>query len=382
MSLQMNERSLMNGWCASRVMARRPRGASHGSQEKALDDRNALPPEQVAHYLPPGDLPSLPPTMNRFRIRLRTALAAALLVVGAGCSPSPAPTEEAPLPQGQGEVSDPGPGRVYERHFVFMAARPDTSIMLPWSFITRTRPGGVIRQSQGWVVTDGTFDPFVDEAWDTPPSRTPWRLLPTPSIRLVVDLGDALDRMVFREGGRRLDLEFGNLRTEWAGPGGETIRLHDGSLILPALDEPGLLLDLARSRTTEASPAGDWAILISGDSLQVVLEEPQIGEVRSGTPYRGWTRFALQDLTWPQLFVEWSLMRPFERARRDVPVAWTFASSDGRLTGELTALSMQLTAGEGTSPLLPVEGFFYLEGTVTLDGRLFPIQGLLRHQQP
>lgn len=330
----------------------------------------------------PVTSPRLLPPMPLFPIRLRTALTAALLVGAAGCSPSPDPPEEPTLPDGQDEISDPGPGRVYERHFVFIAARSDTSIMLPWSFITRTRPGGVIRHSQGWVVTDGSFDPFVDEVWDTPPSRTPWRLLPTSSIRLVVDLGDALDRMVYRAGGRRLDMVFGSLRTEWAGPGGETIRLHDGSLLLPALDEPGLLLDLARSRTTEAPPGGDWAILVSGDSLQVVLEEPHIGEVRSGTPYRGWTRFALQDRSWPQLFVEWSLMRPFERARRDVPVAWTFASSDSRLRGELTAISMELTAGEGASPLLPVEGFFYLEGTVTLDGQLFPIQGLLRHQQP
>ena len=190
--------------------------------------------------------PRLPPTMHSFPICLRTALTAALLVWPAGCSPSTDPPAELPLPQGQGEVLDPGPGRVYERHFVFMAARSDTSLMLPWSFITRTRPGGVIRQSQGWLVTDGNFDPFVSEVWDTPPSRTPWRLLPTSSIRLVVDMGDALDRMVFREGGRRLDLVFGGLRTEWAGPGGETIRLHDGSLILPSLDEPGLLLDLAR----------------------------------------------------------------------------------------------------------------------------------------
>jgi hypothetical protein len=63
-------------------------------------------------------------------------------------------------------------------------------------------------------------------------------------------------------------------------------------------------------------------------------------------------------------------------------MAWTFAASDGRLSGELTALTVQLSAGEGSGPILPVDGFFYLVGTVTLDGSLFPVRGVLRHQQP
>ena len=71
----------------------------------------------------------------------------------------------------------------------------------------------------------------------------------------------------------------------------------------------------------------------------------------------------------------------FEPARREVPMSWTIQSQGGELGGSLNVVAPFLEAGEGEGPLLPVRGLFQIAGTVTLNGRSFPVRGLLRHKQ-
>jgi hypothetical protein len=168
---------------------------------------------------------------------------------------------------------------------------------------------------------------------------------------------------------------------EWTGRRGESFRFLDGGLVLAERRVPGLVLDMNRSRSTNEGAGGDWVVLASGDSLQAVIHTPTRADDRRPGAWRGWVRVDFRDVPLAALTVEWSTVRAFDRARRDVPVGWTLRSADGTVQGSLDARSSQLVAGESEGALLPVDGLFEVVGTLTLDGAEYPVHGLLRHTQ-
>jgi len=300
-------------------------------------------------------------------------------LVQAGCN-----GEEAPLPPPAAEAGEVGtppsaPGQHHERFLVFTTPAGDSAITVPWFFTTRTRPGGADRRIRAWLVRDGSWEAFLDEGWDTPPTRSPWRILPRGPVKLVVGDGEALDRIIFLEGPRLMELAFHRVLAEWTGGAGETVRLQEGSMVLGEGEVPGVLLDMARFRNADAPPPGEWGFLLSGDSLLFVLEDPGTG----GSPRlsRAWARQGFRTLQWPEVVVAWAEERPFEPARRDVPLEWTLASLDGEVSGTLAARTSHLRSGEGEGPILPVDGLFEVAGILELGGGTYAVRGLLRHVQ-
>ena len=305
-----------------------------------------------------------------------------LLFLSVGCGPG----EEVPAGAGMpGEDSSQQvrnfQGRSYERHIVFLTAQGDSTLVVPWFFSAQTKPGGVDRSLRGWLARSDTWDPFLSEVWESPPTRVPWRILPRGPARIIVGPGDAVERIFFEEGPRRLEVILGNLLVEWTGQRAQTFRIHQGSTLLSSGQVPGFVLDMARAWTAEDPPPGDWVFLISGDSLQGVLED-QAGE--GGPPggaFSGWGRVEFTDRQWQNLRLIWSDVRAFEPARRDVPMSWQIQSVASEIEGFLDAVNPFLEAGEGEGPMLPVDALYQVSGTLILEGREFPVRGMIRHQQ-
>ncbi|MBW3533866.1 MAG: hypothetical protein KY453_01400 [Gemmatimonadetes bacterium] len=272
-------------------------------------------------------------------------------------------------------------GRIYDRHIVFLTPGTDSTLMVPWLISARARPGAVAREARAWLTRGGVWEPFFQERWETAPSRVPWRLLPRGRMRIVVGEADALERIVFESGPRHLETVLGPTRVEWNGRRGESYRLLDGAALLANQRIEGLILDVSRARRPEDPPSGDWALLTSGDSLQVLLAASEARPPGTAGAYQGWARLDFRELQWPRVSVSWSEARAFERARRDVPVEWRARSSDGELVAVLNVRSAQLQAGEGEGPLLPVDALFEIEGTVTIGGIEYPVRGIHRHLQ-
>jgi predicted small lipoprotein YifL len=301
----------------------------------------------------------------------------------AGCSREP--PEEAPpgrLVAAPPDSSQEFQGREYERNIVFLTARSDSALLVPWLLRARTLPGGVHRQARGFLARGEEWEPFLSETWETPPTRTPWRLLPRGRMRLVVGENDGLERLVFEEGPRQLEVALGAALAEWTGPRGEVFRLMNGSLVLSSAPVPGFVLDMSRARRARDPEGGDWGVLLSGDSLQVVLHAPEAMAVPTPGTFRGWARLHGQELEWPDLRVTWGEMRAFQRARRDVPVEWIATSADGDVMAELQVRTAQIEAAPGEGPQLPVEAIFEVEGAVRIGESSYPVRGLLRHFQP
>lgn len=273
------------------------------------------------------------------------------------------------------------PGRSYERNFVFTTVTGDSLFMVPWLFETTTQPGTVVREARGWLHRGGTWDSFFAERWETPPTRIPARILPYSSLRLVVRDGNAIDGIIYDEGSRNLELALGRLLIEWGGPRGEVFQLLEGSLYLSDRRLGGIVLDMARGSSSDTPRAGDWAFLTSGDSLQLVLQGESEHQGEPLPAYRGWGRLDSRNLQWSALSVDWVETNAFQPARRDVPVSWTISSADGDLEGTLAVSSADVRAGQGSGPVLPVQALFEVEGTITIEGRTFPVRGLFRHER-
>jgi hypothetical protein len=196
-----------------------------------------------------------------------------------------------------------------------------------------------------------------------------------------VSQDDVIDGIVFTDGARRLELALGNVRSTWGGPRGESIELVEGVGYVADQRVEGTIVHMARASAGGSLPGGDWALLVSGDSLQLVLAADVEHGGETEPVYRGYANDAGAERVWTEARLAWTTTEAFPPARRDVPVGWRITAEDGSLSGELERISSDIQAGIGRGPLLPVRALYEVEGTVRLTGRSYLVRGLLLHER-
>lgn len=306
-------------------------------------------------------------------------LGAAAAVVGAGgCDDRPAPEAETAAPDTAASSPEPVDVR-HERAFAFTTLDGDSAVVVPFLFAARSDAGAVRRRIEGWIERDGEWERIVERTRSGPEGAPAWRILPDGPVRLLVGEGDAVEGLVFSAPPSRLELTLHSALVEWPGPAGQSYRLDEATLLVGDDERSGVVLDLVRSWTAERPP-GDWAFLVSGDSLQMVLDAPGAGPSGDGAASAR-MRLDFRNLQWPEVEVTWTEERAYDPARRNVPAAWRLATETGEVEGEIEARSAALSVGEGEGPVLPVRGLFGVEGIVEVEGAEYPVRGLVRHRQ-
>jgi hypothetical protein len=314
----------------------------------------------------------------------RTILLFAIVLGGCGGGSPPEGSEDsgAEIALSAAPTSLDAPEEVFDREFIFLSLPADSTLFLPWLFRTRVHSGGIQRAISARIARSGSWEILEDEQNDTPMLRNPARILPSSRIRLIAGNDSQIESLYFNDPPRVVETELLEILTEWPRPGGESIFLYRGRVILPSMAVNGIVLDLARRWSLPTNPIGDWIFLHGEGGVQLFLEEvlPLQGQ-RGNTRYRGWIRIDPGAGPWAAVQVRWEEMRPFERARRDIPARWSFSTPGGDLDGELVATSSDLVAIEGEGPILPLTGLFQVEGEVRVVERVIRVAGLIRHQQ-
>lgn len=297
------------------------------------------------------------------------------------CNPdNPAPAGE--LSSTQTMVNETGfSGPSYERSFVFMTTTEDSLLLVPWLLETTPDSNTVFREARGWVDRGGTWEPFLTERWQTDPTRYPARILPYGTFRIVVGDRDRVDGVMYMDGPRNLELALGSSVAQWSGPREERFRLLKGSFHLGEERLNGIVLDIARVHSSDRPARGDWAFLISGDSLQVVLQGDMEHDIETPPNYRGWGQLDSQELQWPSLKIDWVQMSAYQPARRNLPISWTLSSTNASVVGTLEVLASEIITGTGSGPVLPVQALFEVAGTILIDSLSFPVHGLFNHRR-
>jgi len=304
---------------------------------------------------------------------------AAVLALLAACGQAePDPPTEA---GGAEEVVAPGHVPTYERSFVFAGFTGDSVFLVPWLMRNVADPDSVMREAHGWLGRRGTWDAFYAERWTTPATRAPARILPHGALRLLVEEGDVIDGIIFGDGARRLELSMGEAQASWGGPRGESIELTEGVAYVADQRVEGTIAHLARASAGGTPPGGDWALLVSGDSLQLVLAADVEHGSETAPVYRGYAHGADAERVWTNVGIVWTTTEAFPPARRDVPAGWRITADDGSMSGALRVLSSDIQAGTGPGPLLPVRALYDVEGEISITEGTFPVRGLLVHER-
>ncbi len=306
------------------------------------------------------------------------SLALSFLLYGCGAdAPAPPATEPGLRPSESAERNfEDG---LYERNVVFMTVAADSAIVVPWFFRTSSSADGVERLAEGWLARAGLWEPFFHDQWISGSSRTPVRIQPRGPMDLVVGAGGTLERILFAEGQRQLEVVIDEGMSDWSGNRGETFRVHQGAALFGGQRVEGIVLDMNRARLREGAEPGEWMFLTGPRRLVIVVESPG-GSAR----YTAWGRIGEEDFRWPEVQVVWSSVRSFEEARRDVPVEWeirSLGSLNGGVELKLASAGMELRAEEGAGPILPVTGLYQVTGWAVLAGDSLEVRALVRHVQ-
>ncbi|TVP73510.1 MAG: hypothetical protein EA352_11955 [Gemmatimonadales bacterium] len=356
--------------------------ASHpGKSGATFPEAGTVPPTALLR-------PSLPV------IRLLLPLVLLALVMAAIAAIPPAPDTRAP--------GAPGPAldtvRVHERTLALVGERADTGLVSVWHFETlEAEEGPEERRRLVAEALDGSWITVDADTSFVPATRAPWRILPERPFRLVVGLEDRLERLRLdgplpapRDGPLdALDLFPGEVEHEWSGPGGTVLRVHSGQRTGTLGQEEtvaeGVVVDVARSWRPTEGRAPDWVVLLADGVPILFLEEHVLTSDDQERPggYRAWSAVREPESIWPAVEVRWTELGAFERARRDIPAAWS-ASAPGPdgFEAEWSVTGSWLEAGEGEGPLLPVRAFFEVEGFVRFGDDSTAVRGLVRHVQP
>ena len=312
----------------------------------------------------------------------RSALLVALGVSATACSEngSDAGNDDSSGASGAVEAETEGsgtaPGTLYQRSVVFVDVSTETTMFVPWDFENLTEADGVRHNLRGWLGRGGEWSPFADEQWVTPPTRTPWRILPRGAARMVMGLDDVLLEIYYQEDFRDLSVLPGEVIADWSGQRGDTYRLLAGTSRLSDVEYPGLVIDAYTPRARGSEQSSEWALLIGDGPLYLLL-----ADLDPTGPSRAWGLQDSEEMSWPTVTLTWGETRSFERARRDIPVLWQFRSDDGELAGEVESVSSHLQAIDAEGPILPVLGVYEVAGWVTIGETRVAVKGFLRHFQ-
>ncbi len=313
-----------------------------------------------------------------------------------GCRDAPPAIETPPGESGAGAVSaeeTAAPeiplGERHLRTLVFLEAMPgtDTATIVAWDFGAQVRGDSIQRRLRGWLGRAGQWSAFVDDAWTTPPSRAPWRILPRGPVRLAVGLEDAVRAVRYEEGARRLTVRLDDLEADWSDPEGGAYRIHAGTARLGDAEKQGWVVDVSSARDPDAVGRDEWAFLIAEDGRRLTIGRPH----RPG-PFGAWAwedrpgagspePDAEEGPAWPAVAVSWGETGVFEEARRELPALWDVESSDGTLRGRLRAVSAQRRALGASGPISPVLALYEVAGEMSVRGERVAVRGFLRHAQ-
>jgi hypothetical protein len=293
---------------------------------------------------------------GRFRVGPCPWGAVALLVGMAGCGDRDAPEDGPARDEALGDRGVPADG-IYARELIFLAEEGRRALVL----VSRAAVsnGAASLHASAWVDPGSGWDRAFEGSRAFAELRDPWRLFPLRPMRVAVDEGGALLRLILpsSQGDIRLspdtpptELAAGNARASMRGA---SLQTPDGAIA-------GTLVDgmLASAASDSAGPALIGVLTSTGGPIVVIVGSDQ------GAP------LLVADVGGDALVESEVRVEPGATAGE-----WRIVSADTSIAGTLQT-GAQAPAEDGAWPPAAVSGRIALAGT------LYPLAGVLRAPTP
>jgi hypothetical protein len=318
--------------------------------------------------------------MTRSRLRFLAPALLLLAAPAAGCAERASPD----VPPAQ-EAEPAGPSIRYTREFTFLGTLRGAPLVAPFLFQTVDGGADLARSNRAWLAHGPTWDAFLDDRWTTSKVGGAWRVLPHGSLRIAAGGATEIESFQFQREERSLRLELGDPASGWQQARDLRFRLLDGRLILGPEAVPGTVLEALQVERSWDRAAGepresDAIFLASGDTLRLLLSETIARESQQARGH-GWLINRGQEQVWDRAQIRWLEVRPYEQARRDIPLRWSYRVPGTDVEGEIQALGFDVVLGSDRGGRRAVEARYTVEGWVSVNGVRGDVVGMVRHIQ-
>lgn len=169
----------------------------------------------------------------------------------------------------QGDQQGLGPAAAYERRLLFVTPSGEPRAA-EFEFALVDDSTALYRSARVTVMGDTAWKTLVDTAWTMAPMRDPWRLVPLPSLRLIVGEDDELEALV-HHGDPETRLELHRSLGEYSPDGGTRMQLREADLVEGGASSAGVVLDIQLGRSITNSSALQALVAAGGASLAAPL---------------------------------------------------------------------------------------------------------------
>lgn len=294
----------------------------------------------------------------------------------------------------QGEPQGFGPAAAYERRILFVAPNGDPRAA-EFEFALVNDSTTLYRSARVTVIADTAWRTLVDTAWTMAPMRDPWRLVPLPSLRLIVGEDDELQALV-HHGDKEMRLELHRSLGEYSPDGGTRMQLREADLVDGDASSTGIVLDVQLGRSITSSSALQALVAAGGATLAAPLiahidatapsqtraESLLVGQgvlLSAGASAAGpvaWLQEGQQEDVWEGAhLVATSDVGPASPGEPD----WRLVRSNGDVAGELQTISNHVTDLQDASGLHGALGVNIVRGWIETHGERRDVVGIVRY---
>lgn len=243
---------------------------------------------------------------------------------------------------------------------------------------------GLSHRYMAWRLTSGGWRTILATERDEEPTRAPWRIFPTDSLRLTINADGDPDALILAGDGEDQLLELGDRLDSWEDRGGARHTIRQGALVRRGARVSGMMIEQRvilpePDRPARAGPF-ERAIVRSNDGAILVLfntREPD----RLGDPY-AWMYADGLTSRWTAVETRTVEVASSARLRRNVPIRISFRIPEPAITGELTAAEREFEELPGDDGPRAYTGLYRVGGWIELAGERRAVEGILERGEP
>ncbi|MEN8144549.1 MAG: hypothetical protein ABFS14_06300 [Gemmatimonadota bacterium] len=190
---------------------------------------------------------------------------------------------------------------------------------------TRLAYRGWLRGAEGWTLV-------LNESSSLPIPRAAWRVLPTPSMRVIIGPAGDVTGLNIQDGERNIRLRSSGILASWAGATGQPESLAIATLSDGTVSQAGFLLARRGARSNQSPmPSSRPQQFLLADTLGNAFLLMR-SHVDPGSPATAWTVIDGVENEWPDLVIENA------DPSRVVSDRWRITLPEAGITGELSGI--------------------------------------------